>query len=153
MLLSSDRNPRELGGSGGVTERLEGRAMPIDYTKPCVRCGAADRDATGRCRPCWRITFAARNARSPLSPPVRPLAERFWAKVDKNGPIIRAELGHPEMARGENGPRAKLTALQVEEIRQRYAAGGIRQKDLGQLYGISQAAVCSIIIGKTWRTP
>jgi uncharacterized membrane protein len=37
---------------------------------------------------------------------------------------------------GENHPRAKPTDAEAAEMRQRYAAGGISQEELGRLYGI-----------------
>jgi hypothetical protein len=55
---------------------------------------------------------------------------------------------HP---RGELNPKTHLTELQVREIRQRYAAGGISQEKLGVRYGIRQSAVSAIVRGQTWQ--
>ena len=46
---------------------------------------------------------------------------------------------------GERRPQAKLTDAEVDEIRERYAAGGISQKDLGAQYGVSGSAVSAIV--------
>lgn len=43
-----------------------------------------------------------------------------------------------------------LTTAQVLEIRSRYAAGGIRQVDLANEYGIRQANISKIILRKSW---
>ena len=53
---------------------------------------------------------------------------------------------------GELNGAARLTAAQVTEIRQRYAAGGIRQRDLAAEFGVSQANVSGIVRGVRWRT-
>ena len=153
---------------------------------------------------------------------MRPLAERFWEKVDKSGPIPphRPELGpcwivpvgrrpyglvalgratdgnesahvvawflhygvwptlcvchlcdNPRCVRwdhlfegtyadnmadmvakgrnrpmpGEKNPNHKVTAEQVQEIRQRYADGGVTQRELGEQFGILDPAVSRII--------
>lgn len=52
--------------------------------------------------------------------------------------------------RGENNPNAKLTKEQVEYIRQRYAQGGILQRELGVQFGITQVQVSTIILRKAW---
>ena len=49
---------------------------------------------------------------------------------------------------GESNPGHKLTDEQVEQIRRRYAAGGITQTDLGRLYGVDQALVSRIVNNK-----
>ncbi len=54
---------------------------------------------------------------------------------------------HPK---GEDRGHAKLTNAQVLEMRARYAAGGIRQKDLAKDYGIVQATVSFIVRHVTW---
>ena len=44
----------------------------------------------------------------------------------------------------------KLTAEQVLEMRERYAAGGVSQRDLGEMYGVATATVWAIIKRKRW---
>lgn len=53
--------------------------------------------------------------------------------------------------RGEAGTLAKLSWLQVREIRERYAAGGITQKALGREYGVNDVTVSLIVNYKTWK--
>lgn len=46
---------------------------------------------------------------------------------------------------------AVLTEAQVLDIRRRYAAGGITQRELGAEYGIDQTAVSMIVLRKNWK--
>jgi hypothetical protein len=52
--------------------------------------------------------------------------------------------------RGEKHPLAKLTREQAQEIRQRYAAGGITHRELGAEYGISRERAGEIARGEGW---
>jgi hypothetical protein len=59
---------------------------------------------------------------------------------------------HPECAaRGERVASAKLTAEQVREIRHRYAAGEVTQKQIARQYGVSQSGVSLLIRRVRWR--
>lgn len=51
--------------------------------------------------------------------------------------------------RGEMNKTSKLTTAAVIEIRRRYAVGQ-RQVDLAQAFGVTQAAISSIVRRKTW---
>ncbi len=53
--------------------------------------------------------------------------------------------------RGEKNVNAKLREVQVREIRLRYAAGGITQKELAAEYGVSCALISVIVTRKAWR--
>lgn len=60
-------------------------------TRPCERCGAPvtryqSQVALGRGRFCSKTC-------ANVSRDKRPLSERFWEKVDKNGPVVRPDLG------------------------------------------------------------
>jgi len=55
--------------------------------------------------------------------------------------------------RGEENGASKLTQEQVDEMRRRYAEGGISQKALGAELGITQQTVSKIIRGERWGTP
>jgi hypothetical protein len=50
---------------------------------------------------------------------------------------------------GERNSKAKLTEVQVEEVRA--LAGVISQEKIGALYGIAQTAVSAIVRRKNWR--
>lgn len=55
--------------------------------------------------------------------------------------------------RGENNKHSKLTHKAVEEIRSRYAIGGISQQALANEYGISLVQTNRVIHGKRWSSP
>jgi hypothetical protein len=58
---------------------------------------------------------------------------------------------HPEaVPRGSQKSIAKFTEEQVREIRARYAAGGVMQKDLAAEYGVSRGVMSEMLSGKTW---
>lgn len=52
---------------------------------------------------------------------------------------------------GENAPWHKLTKVEVLEIRNRYATNQYTQKELGQLFNVSDAMVCRIVNNKNWN--
>ena len=51
---------------------------------------------------------------------------------------------------GEKHGRSKLTEQAVKDIRKRYAAGGVLQRELGSEYGVSYATVADAIHGRSW---
>jgi hypothetical protein len=52
--------------------------------------------------------------------------------------------------RGEASGMAKLTEKMVLEIRERYAAGSVRQVDLASEYGVTQGLVSAVTRGCIW---
>lgn len=50
----------------------------------------------------------------------------------------------------ERNRHARLSRRQVEEIRDRYATGLVKQTALADEYGVTQSTISSIILGKTW---
>jgi hypothetical protein len=58
-------------------------------------------------------------------------------------------LGRRKLLGLANG-RCKLTENQVREIRSRWAAGGLTQRQLGALYGVSNLMVHCIVTRKNW---
>jgi len=48
-------------------------------------------------------------------------------------------------------PGAKLTPDQVAEIRQKYLAGGVLQRELAAQFGVNQQSVSNIVRGETWE--
>lgn len=52
---------------------------------------------------------------------------------------------------GELNPKAKMTDAKVIEARRRYGQGGISQSELARQFGISQAMMNHIILGKHWK--
>lgn len=55
---------------------------------------------------------------------------------------------HVNVQRGAN---AKLTAHDVIEIRQRWAAGGLKQSELAAEFGVTRYTISNIVCGWTWR--
>lgn len=53
-------------------------------------------------------------------------------------------------ATGAKNGQSKLTAQQVNEIRRRFASGGITKKSLALEYGVGQMAIGRIIRGERW---
>lgn len=69
------------------------------------------------------------------------------AKGDKNGSRSQPE----KLRRGSNHPNSLVTEEQVREMRQRYKAGGITYKKLGELYGLSKPQAHLIVTRKVWK--
>jgi hypothetical protein len=60
---------------------------------------------------------------------------------------------HPErLARGERHGRAKLTAEQVRQIRQRRASEGLSARQLAEHFGVSRTNIKDILAGRIWRS-
>jgi len=58
---------------------------------------------------------------------------------------------HPETTQGSNHPGHKLTEADVVDIRARYRAGGILQRELAAEYGVNPCAIGYIVNRKTWK--
>jgi hypothetical protein len=67
-----------------------------------------------------------------------------------HGDNVRDRQARCRQARGERIAAAKLNAEKVREIRQRYAAGGVLQRELAAEFGISDMQVSSIVRRKKW---
>ncbi len=63
----------------------------------------------------------------------------------------RSRKGRGNHPSGERNKAHKLTRSQVDEIRQRYAAGGIYQYQLAAEYGVVQGTIGFIVRGENWR--
>lgn len=71
--------------------------------------------------------------------------------VDNVGDMmIKGRDYRGEPRRGERNHSAKVTDAQALEIR-RLCAGGMIQREAGEKYGITQAAVSSIVLGKNFK--
>lgn len=62
----------------------------------------------------------------------------------------RDAVSKGRMASGERHGRAKLSRLDVENIRKEYSARNITQKQLGSKYGVSQSNVYRIVGRHNW---
>ena len=57
----------------------------------------------------------------------------------------------PPTRRGENAPKAKLTAQDVHEIRSSKDTGRGRVKLLAEKYGVTTATMSKVLLGQTWK--
>jgi predicted XRE-type DNA-binding protein len=55
------------------------------------------------------------------------------------------------VAKGETHTRAKLTSNEVFEIRNLYQRGGVFQREIADLFGVSRMAVSAIVCGYNWK--
>lgn len=53
--------------------------------------------------------------------------------------------------RGENNGSAKLTEIEVLEIRRLYATGKYSQRQLGKIFGVSKTTIKEIVNRKKWK--
>lgn len=56
----------------------------------------------------------------------------------------------PPSRGGERNVKARLAASQVAEIRARYAAGGVLQRELAAEYGVGKNNISAIVRRETW---
>lgn len=75
----------------------------------------------------------------------RIITGRSWTTEPAN-----VDATADELRRGSGNPQSKLTADQVQELRRRYAAGGVTQEELGREYGINQRTVSRIVRRTAW---
>lgn len=66
------------------------------------------------------------------------------------GRVLGIKRPNPVPKWGEDHHRTTLTAAQVAEIRRRYAAGGVFQRQLGEEFGVSQTCIGKIVRGQRW---
>lgn len=59
--------------------------------------------------------------------------------------------GRGANAAGENNNMNKLTEAQVIEIRRRYAAGDVSQRELGEEFGVTNSAISHITRRRRWK--
>lgn len=77
---------------------------------------------------------------------------KVWANVDgplTDGMSIRDK--RPSKVKGERNANAKLKEQDIIAIRNRYAAGGITMRKLGEIFGICPQTVCSIVRKLKWK--
>jgi hypothetical protein len=101
--------------------------------------------------------LAARGAQhgSHTHPESRTTGDDHWSRKfpEKRATGNRhGSVTHPEaLPRGEDSTSAKLSATDVESIKQEYATGSISQDALGKKYGLSQTQIGRIIRGERWK--
>ncbi len=63
------------------------------------------------------------------------------------------QIIHGTDSRGERNPAAKLRLWQAKAIREEYASGTISQDKLARKYGVAQAHISRIVLGRVWIRP
>lgn len=78
----------------------------------------------------------------------RTSGEAHWSRHQPDR-VVRGErhyaYGKPGR-RGLDHPNGRLTDDQVREIRRRYAAGGVFQRELAEEYGVSKGHINAVIL-------
>ena len=85
------------------------------------------------------------------NPPCVNPAHLFLGTYKDNSDDMIAK-GRDNHVKGENHGCAKLTWLQVDKIRDRYASSDITQKQLSKEYNVSEATIRRIIVKKIWKS-
>lgn len=126
----------------------QARRFPNGY--PCFKI--AGRNTGGHRLLLWIFegpppSIAMQAAHSCNVPACVNLQHLRWATPGEN---TREQDVHGTRRRGSDSVNAKLTDGAVVEIRQRYAAGGVRQVDLASEYGVSQHAISRVVRRASW---
>lgn len=58
---------------------------------------------------------------------------------------------HPDLQAGEKNPYARLTAANVEAIRNGYRPGVVEIQEIAAEYGVSPGTIAMLLKGKTWK--
>lgn len=70
-------------------------------------------------------------------------------RVRKNSPEHKLKCSLK--LRGEGHPLSKLTEKDVTDIRRIWLAGGRSQQSIADQFGVAQAYISSIVLGKSWK--
>jgi HNH endonuclease/helix-turn-helix protein len=79
---------------------------------------------------------------------VRP--EHLWLGTPKDNSQDCSKKGRKNTPKGEDSVSSKLTEVEVREIKETYAAGGITHRELAKRYGVSRPHIGDIINGSRW---
>lgn len=117
----------------------------------CHRC-----DNPPCCNPAhlWAGTIAENNS-DKRAKGREPMGDDHWsrhrpenlARGLRNGKYTKPE----KTPRGESHGSVKISAADVLEIQRLYAAGGISQQKLADRFGVRQAHVSRIVLGRVWK--
>lgn len=142
FLLQLDRNkvyniavPATLGGPSGGTISAEHKAAISRASKGHTYLRGIKRDREV-------VEHIAAQLRGRKHTPEQ-IAKAAAAKA-------AAFLAKPDIYKGEQNGRAKLTAEKVREIRALYS-GGKTQTELAGLFGVDQAIISRVVLRKSWK--
>jgi len=82
-------------------------------------------------------------------PCCNPARLHLGSLADNNREMV--ERGRDRKAQGEQSSGAKLTAIQVQEIRDRYEQGRSTYDSLAREYNMGRSAIWKILTFKSWR--
>ena len=82
---------------------------------------------------------------------VNPRCLFLGTDADNRADKIRKGRQSHHSQPGETHGAAILTELIVSEIRAKYVTGLYSQRELGNIFGISQAQICNIVNNKRWK--
>lgn len=126
------------------------------WTGACNESGYGVRKLNGKVGRVHRQTWEASNGPIPAglfvchscdNPPCYNLAHLF---LGTNSDNVADAVRKGRMAKGSSNASAKLTEEAVVLIRQRYKAGGIRQRDLAAEYGVTRPTI-SRALSNAWQ--
>ncbi len=75
--------------------------------------------------------------------------EHLFLGTDKDNSDDKKAKGREPSRAGQLNPKAKLTARDVLEVRQMLLTGH-KQKNIGDMFGVTQAAISAIKRGLSW---
>lgn len=75
--------------------------------------------------------------------------EHLWLGTDAENIADRDAKGRANPLSGEQNAQAKLSSSEVKEIRSLYKPGSVKQKDLGEIYKVSNSQISLIVRGKS----
>jgi hypothetical protein len=77
--------------------------------------------------------------------------KHLYAGTPKENSKDHSEMGHTAHNSGEKSGSAKLTWVEVREIRERYATGGVTQSELALIYNVCSSNISLIVTKKNWK--
>jgi len=79
------------------------------------------------------------------------LRGKNWAHIPADLEAFRQVSATNRSRRGDLHGTAKLSSEQVSEIRARYAAGGVSQKELAAAFGVTAINISKIVRRESWK--
>lgn len=129
--------PRDTHGYGRkYVDGMKRQAHRVAY---CAHHGLSIYDISG-----WVIRHMCDNP---------PCVNPDHLKIGTHADNVQDKVDHGRQARqkGEEHGQSKLTEQQVLAIKASYSGGGVSQRGLALVYGVSQKAVWAVLNGTRWR--
>jgi len=113
-----------------------------------TKMAAAARKRTGWKNSQYGTAWVCRDGGKPRKVPKADVPRFLEVGWERGRKLKRSPT--PRRSRRGTGSGARLTAHQVKEIRERYAAGDSTQSSLASEYGVTQKTVSKIVNHKSW---